>query len=78
MSIQQHSKGKPELKQHVPNCKVELGGISDIFLLPYANAGGTVILRSPPSCIPAIPLNQSQSISQKILDCDVGRTDPSL
>ena len=65
MSIQQRPLGK--LNWHVPNCKVELGGILPDFLLPYANAGGTVIIRSPPSCIPEIPLNQSQSVNRKAL-----------
>lgn len=49
---------KPRMKRHVPKTRVEFPGIPGWDRLPYAIAGGMVINRSPPICMPATPTSQ--------------------
>jgi len=45
------------MDRDLPKVRVELGGMSPFALLPYAIAAGIVKSRSPPTCIPAIPIS---------------------
>jgi hypothetical protein len=45
---------------------VEFAGISDCAFCPYANSGGMVRTRSPPTCIPTIPSSQPVQSSVSI------------